>query len=134
MSRRTNKEVVEGFFLDIYNHRKYEMAHEYFTPDYRDNGPDGAKSPQDAVEVFLKTHEAFPDIEVTIDDLIEEDDRVAFRGRFRGTHLGEFAGLTPSEAKVDFEALEMFRLENGRIAESWGYWPNSLILEQLNRL
>ena len=49
----------------------------------RDNGPDGATGCEAAIEVFRRTHNAFPDIKVTIRDLIEEDNKVTFRGRFR---------------------------------------------------
>ena len=111
--------------------KRYDAAHTYFAPDYRDHGPDGARSPEDATEVFRRTRAAFPDIQVTVDDLVEEGDCVAFRGRFRGTHLGEFAGLAATGAAVDFEALELFRLAGSKIVESWGYWPDALILAQL---
>lgn len=131
MNALTNKEVVKLFFVEIYNNRDYEATYKYFAPNYRDNGPDGAMGIEAAIEVFKKTHKAFPDIKVIIDDLIEENDKVVFRGRFRGTDLGEFAEITPSSMKVEFEALEIFKLEKGKITESWGYWPNSLIVSQL---
>ena len=102
-----------------------------FVPNYRDNGPDKARNPEDATEIFKGAHSAFPDLHVTVTDLFAEGDKVAFRGRFRGTHQGEFAGVAATNRPVDFEALEVFRLEAGKIAESWGYWPNLLILEQL---
>ena len=127
----TNKEVVERFFTEVYNDQNYEATHDYFAADYRDHGPDGARGPADAVEIFKRTHAAFPDLEVTIDDLIEEGGKVAFRGRFPGTHRGEFAGVTPNGATVDFEALEIFQVEDRKITDSWGYWPSSVILEQI---
>lgn len=76
-------------------------------------------------------YKAFPDLQVTIDDLIEESGKVAFRGRFEGTQLGEFSGIDPSNVKVEFEALEIFWLEDGKITESWGYWPKAAIIGQL---
>ena len=130
----TNKEIVEHFFTEIYNKKNYAAAHTLFTPNYRDNGPDQARSPEDAIEIFKGAHRAFPDLHVAVLDLFAEGDKVAFRGRFRGTHRSEFAGVAATNRPVDFEALEVFRLEAGKIAESWGYWPDALIVRQLQRL
>jgi predicted ester cyclase len=58
---------------------------------------------------------------------------VTFRGRFTATHLGEFVGFPPSRLRVKFEALEIFKLENQKITESWGYWPMTNILSQINQ-
>ena len=131
MEKLTNKVVVKRFFLEIYNNHNYEAAYRYFTSDYRDNGPDRAVGCKAAIEVFKKTHNSFPNLNVTIGDLIEENGKVTFRGHFTATHLGEFEGIAPSGKKVSFEAIEIFRLVNGKIAESWGYWPMITILAQL---
>ena len=79
------------------------------------------------------TAQIFPDLQVEILDLIEEQERIAVRARFFGTHSAELCGVPATEKKVCFEALEIFRLENGKIAESWGYWPDIQILELLTK-
>ena len=58
-------------------------------------------------------------------------DRVAVRVRFTGAHSGEIMGIAPSGKQISFEALEIFRIENDRIVESWGYWPDLHIKELL---
>jgi predicted ester cyclase len=133
MNNLTNKEVVANFF-EIYNHQDYNEAYKYFAPNYHDRGLPHVKSVEDAIEILKSVHKAFPDIKVVIDDLIEENDKVVFRGHFTATHLGEFAGLAPSGVKVDFEALEIFRVENQKIVESWGYWPYALIVSEIKGL
>ena len=133
MKNLTNKEVIEGFF-DIYNSKDYQALSQYFAPNYNDHGIPEVKCLEDAIEILKITHTAFPDIKVVIDDLIEEDNKVVFRGHFSATHLGEFAGIPPSGAKVEFEALEIFKLENGKVTESWGYWPMTIITKQIKDL
>lgn len=133
MSNLTNKEVVAGFF-EIYNHQDYEAIHQYIAPNYLDHGLPQVRSPKDAIKIIKSVHQAFPDLKVIIDDLMEENDKVTFRGHFSGTHLGEFAEMTPSGAKVEFEALEIFKIENQQITESWGYWPMALITNQIKGL
>lgn len=130
MKNLTNKEVIEGFF-EIYNSKDYQALSQYFAPHYNDHGIPEVNCIEDAIGILKSTHAAFPDIKVIIDDLIEEDNKVVFRGHFSATHLGEFVGMPPSGAKVEFEALEIFKLENGKVTESWGYWPMALIMKQI---
>lgn len=130
MNPLTNKEIVQGFF-EIYNSKDYQAIHKYFAPNYYDHGLPQVRSAKDAIEILKITHQAFPDIQVVVDELIEESDQVAFRGHFRATHLGEFVGIAPSGAKIEFEALEIFKLQDGKVTESWGYWPMALIISQI---
>ncbi|MBW4593250.1 MAG: ester cyclase [Brasilonema angustatum HA4187-MV1] len=130
MDSLTNKEVVRQFF-EIYNNQDYEAAYKYIAPNYIDHGLPQVRSVEDAIEILKATHKAFPDIKVVINDLIEENNKVVFRGHFTATHLGEFVGIAPSGVKVEFEALEIFKIENQKITESWGYWPLSEILSQI---
>jgi predicted ester cyclase len=102
-------------------------------PNYYDHSLPQVRSIEDAIAILKETHASFPDLKVTIDDLIEEDNKVVFRGHFTGTHLGEFVGLLPSGLRVEFEALEIFKLESQKITESWGYWPMTNILSQINQ-
>ncbi|WP_449416920.1 ester cyclase [Phormidium nigroviride] len=130
MNSLTNKEVVKLFF-EIYNNQDYEAAYKYIVPNYLDHGLPQVRSVEDAIEILKSTHKAFPDIKVVIDDLIEENDKVVFRGHFTATHLGEFVGMAASGVKIEFEALEIFKIENQQITESWGYWPMSDIVSQI---
>lgn len=133
MDNLSNKEIVKYFF-EIYNSKNYEAAYDCMAADYKDRMLTQVRKVEDAIEILKTTHQAFPDIKVIISELIEEGDKVVFRGQFTGTHLGEFAGIAATGAKVDFEALEIFRLENGKIAESWGYWPMDVITSQIQGL
>jgi ketosteroid isomerase-like protein len=63
---------------------------------------------------------AFPDAYHQIDDLIGEGDRVVLRTTARATHRGSFEGIAPTGRAVEFTGLVVYRIEDGRIAESWG--------------
>jgi len=63
---------------------------------------------------------AFPNISITLEDAIYEGDRVVLRGTLRGTHLGEFAGLSPTGKDVTVGVVDVIRVEDGRFAEFWG--------------
>jgi steroid delta-isomerase-like uncharacterized protein len=61
----------------------------------------------------------FPDLRIDVEDIFGAGDRVAVRVRFRGTHGGPFQGVPPTHRPVNFTSVEIYRLEDGRIAEEW---------------
>lgn len=127
----TNKQLVIGFFMEGYVHHNYDFLMENMATDYFDNSPCAARSNQECVDVLKNTEKTFTDMEVKILDLIEEDNKVTIRARFTATHNAEVYGLQPTGKRISFEALEIFRIENGLIVESWGYWPDMAIKELL---
>ena len=71
-------------------------------------------------EVFAKLHRVYPDLHVTIEDLVEEDDKVVSRNTVTGTHQGEYMGIPPTGKPVTYNEIFIFRFAGGRIAETWG--------------
>ena len=64
-------------------------------------------------------HNAFPDIHVTIDDVIAEGDKVVVRQTFRGTHEGPMGNIAPTGKQVTFSGMFIFRIENEQFVEEW---------------
>ena len=63
---------------------------------------------------------AFSDIEVTVEKLPAEDRMVAVRYVFTGTHTSPFQGIAPTHRRIRHSENEIYRIADGRIAESWG--------------
>jgi steroid delta-isomerase-like uncharacterized protein len=94
---------------------------EVFAPDVLIRTPVGEATGAQAVkDVFGRLHRAFPDLQVTVEDLIEEGDKVVGRNSVTGTHQGEYMGLPPTGKSVTYNEILIFRFVNGRIAETWG--------------
>ena len=127
----TNKELVIGFFTEGYVHHNYDFLLQHMASDYFDNSPCAARTNLECIGILKGTEKIFPDMRVELLDLIEENDKVAVRLRFTGTHSAELCGVPATGKKISFEALEIFRMENQKIAESWGYWPDMQIKEML---
>ena len=72
-------------------------------------------------ETFAEAREGFPDLSVTVEDVMAEGDRVAARVTMRGTHRGEFQSIAPTGKRVEVKAMDMFRISNGKIVEHWGH-------------
>lgn len=61
----------------------------------------------------------FPDITVTIEDVVVFGDRAAVRTITRGTHSGEFLSVPATGKQIEYDAFDIHRLENGRIVQTW---------------
>jgi predicted ester cyclase len=80
------------------------------------------------IEMFEK---GFPNYRLKAEDMIEENDRVAVRARFIGTHNGEFNGIAPTGKSVDLPFMIIYRIDGGRIAEHWLETNHLALLTQL---
>lgn len=63
--------------------------------------------------------EAFPDLEIHIEDLIAEEGRVVVRSRVVGTHRGEFMSTPATGKEVSALNITIFGIDNGKISEKW---------------
>ena len=63
---------------------------------------------------------AFPDLHLTVEDLIGEEDKVVARIVVTGTHLGEYMGMEPTRKSIAYDEIFIFRFANGRVVETWG--------------
>jgi steroid delta-isomerase-like uncharacterized protein len=62
---------------------------------------------------------AFPDVHVTIDDMVAAGDKVATRVTLHGTHKREFLGIAPTGKTITATEIRITRIANGKIQESW---------------
>ena len=127
-----NKDVVSGFFTEGYTNKNYDYIMEYVSENYIDHSPANARSNKAAADILKIVETQFTDFKASILDIFSEGEKVAVRVLFEGIHTGECMGISPTGRKISFEALEIFRLENGIIVESWGYWPDKEIEQKLS--
>jgi predicted ester cyclase len=74
---------------------------------------------------------AFPDLRITVDDVIAADDKVVLRWHSEGTHRGELAGLAPTGARGSVTGISIDRWEGGKVVEAWAEWDNLGLARQL---
>ncbi|MFE2107362.1 ester cyclase [Kitasatospora sp. NPDC059463] len=82
-------------------------------------------------QVFTTLLRAFPDLRVTVEDVIAQGDKVVSRNTVTGTNLGEYLGRPPTGRAVRYDEIFVFRFADGRIAETWGVVD---LLSQLRQL
>jgi predicted ester cyclase len=77
---------------------------------------------------------AFPDLRITIEDMVGEGDSVAWRLTANGTHESEFRGVPPTGTEVTFAAQYIFRFRNGKIVERWTNLDRLGVMVQLGAI
>ncbi len=82
-------------------------------------------------QVFARLHRAFPDLHITVEDLIAEGDKVVARNTVSGTHEGEYMGLPPTGKSITYNEIFIGRFADGQIAETWGVVD---VLSQMRQL
>ena len=115
---KTNRTAILRFY-DAFNEKNEAILDEVIADDYVDyghqppgQGKEGAKSDYRA---FIG---GFKDARFDIDEMIEAGDRVVVRWTSRGTHTGSFAGLPPTQKKVEVRGISIYRLKDGKIIET----------------
>jgi steroid delta-isomerase-like uncharacterized protein len=132
MSTEENKAVVRRAIDEVVNKGDLVVADEilasnyiYHFPTHDIEGPEGFK------EFIGMMRTAFPDLHVTIEDLIAEGDTVAARFTMRGTFKGELMGMAPTGKKLVFPEVVIIRFENGKEVEATAYANMLSFNEQL---
>lgn len=82
-------------------------------------GPGQSPGIQAIREYFEMLLGAFTDYRMSVDDVVAEEDKVAVRVTFRGTQVGELMGIPPTGSDVAITAVDIFRIERGKIVELW---------------
>jgi steroid delta-isomerase-like uncharacterized protein len=129
-----NKAIVRQQEEELFTQGNLDAADEVYAPDYVGHDPSNSEEVRGleaAKRAASDYRQAFPDLRVTVEDLIAEGDRVAARLRFRGTHLGELDGIAPTGRRVDCTGIVISRIEEGKIAEDWANFDDLGMMQQL---
>ena len=121
MSAEENKTVIRRW-IEAFNKRDLEAEADLLAEGFVAHVPapprpldlEGPEAWRRFTAPFV---EAFPDLRLTVQDIMAEGDMVAARVAFRGTHRGEFQGIPPTGKEVNFTAMEINRVADGKVQE-----------------
>lgn len=97
-------------------------------PKGRPQGPEGLKY---ASKNF---RQAVPDLTCTINDLLIVGNKITARLLFKGTFKGKFMDHPPTNKPIEFSAIDILHIENGRLVEDWHLEDNLTLLQQLDAI
>jgi steroid delta-isomerase-like uncharacterized protein len=121
MSTEDNKAIVRRFFQEGPSKGNLAAAGELLSPNFSLHTPlPSAPGIQGVKEIITACRAAFEHLDVTVEDMVAEGDKVAARFTACGTHKGSFMNLPPTGKHITMTGIEIFRIEDGKIAELWG--------------
>jgi steroid delta-isomerase-like uncharacterized protein len=127
-----NKTLARRWFEDLFSRGDLDAAEEILHANFVDHLPREEERGLEELRQYVTWYRAaFPDIRDTVEELVAEGDKVVVRWTSRGTHQGEFRGVAPTGRHVTFTGMRVFRIAEGKIAESWVNIDELGLLEQL---
>ena len=128
---KSNKDFIQAYTEDFWNNQNIAAFEKYFSTDFIIHLDDGDLN-YEQFNGFCKSYfSAFPDIHITTDDLIAEEDKVTKVWTMNGTHKSEFIGVPATGNRVMIKGIEVFRIADGKIAEIWISMNNLGLMQQL---
>jgi predicted ester cyclase len=133
MSIEANKQLVRRLIEEVWNQRNLEQYDELLAPTFVNHGsePQGGSELEGQKKATAMLIAAFPDLHVTIEDMIGEADKVMSRLVIRGTHQGTFLGIAPTGRQIETSIFNVLRVRDGQFVERWGIVDMVGMLQQL---
>ena len=134
-----NQQLMRRFYEEIFNQGQEGSIERLVDPRFVDHVPvllpsQPTRGPE-ALRWFVSQFRgAFPDLQVTVEDLVATGDRVAARVTWSGTHRGAFMGTDPTNRRIRVTGLDLARVFGGRIVEHWGQLDVLTMMDQLGFL
>ena len=134
-----NKELINRWFEEVWNKGRTEAISEMFAENGVAHGLSGEagtplRGPANFEPFHAQFREAFPDIVVTVEDIVEEGDKIAARCSVRAKHTGHSLGVAASNAPVDFTGITIVRIKDGKIVEAWNNFDFMKMYRQIGAL
>lgn len=133
MSVEENKALIRRGVEEGWNKQNVDIFDELAASDvvHHDWNTRGLKAFKQAISADMT---AFPDVHLTIEDMIAEGDKVVVRYTFRGTQQGETQGIPPTGKRVTVPGIFICRCAGGKIVEEWDMWDDLGLLQQLGAI
>jgi steroid delta-isomerase-like uncharacterized protein len=117
-----NKDVVRRLYDEVWNKRKVEVIKEIISPSHALHGPNASGTsvgPEAYERQYLLFLTGFPDLRLTIEDIVSEGNKVAVSWNFSGTHQGDFMGAPATNKTVSVDGITINHVANGKIMDSY---------------
>jgi steroid delta-isomerase-like uncharacterized protein len=130
-----NKAIVRRL-VEAFNEGNIDAVDELVTDSYVRHDPNSpeVRGPEQEKQLIAMYRSAFPDLYVTIEDMVAEGDKVVIRVAIHATHKGELLGIPPTDKQLTFTSTEICRLAEGRIDEQWVNFDALGMMQQLGAI
>jgi steroid delta-isomerase-like uncharacterized protein len=121
MSIADNKVIVRRYIEEVWGNGDTAAEDDILAENYLDHNPRPGQAPGRAGhhQIMTTLRKAFPDLRITLDQMIAEGDTVVDRWTMHATHMGEFAGIAATGKLVTITGCDILRIADGQIVEIW---------------
>jgi steroid delta-isomerase-like uncharacterized protein len=128
-----NKAMARRFYEEVFNRRNLAAVDELCAAGIVDHNPlpgqpPGVQGMKDTLGAYFQ---AFPDLRLTLHEMVAEGDIVVARFTGQGTHRGTLLGVAPTGKNVKFTGIDMIRIKNGQATEVWHEGNDAVALGEL---
>lgn len=96
-----------------------------------DPAPDQVQGAEGFIHFFTSLRAAFPDLSITPEQMVADEDNICLAYTITGTHQGDFLGIPATGRKISARGVQIGRFENGKLAERWGSSDQLGIVKQI---
>jgi predicted SnoaL-like aldol condensation-catalyzing enzyme len=114
-----NKKLVKTLYETVFRNHDFSKLDEIMRDDYIQHNPDTPQGKTGFEEFFRGIFRGLPDFSYTMKKIISEGDIVMMYSTTTATHNNEWLGNPPTGNKLEFDVVDIFRIEDGKIAEHW---------------
>jgi predicted ester cyclase len=114
------RQAVETLYR-AFTDQNPHLVDEVLDPDWDDIplAPGQGPGPEGIKPIIRSIAQAFPDVRITIRDMVQEPGRIGVRAEISGTHQGELFGIAPTGKQVSFRIHEFHTLVGNRVTKTW---------------
>jgi steroid delta-isomerase-like uncharacterized protein len=127
-----NAKIARGVEEELFSKGKLDFVDQHFDPAFKGHETLMGKYGRDQIKKHVQMYRtAFPDLSVTIDDVVAAGDKVLVRWTCKATHRGVFLGKPATGKNVMIDGLSVYNFRNGKIVEEWTHWGALRLLQDL---
>ena len=135
MSTEMNQQLLREFVEEVWNRGRLERIPDYVSSDYVLHHPSCPIRGVEALAGMIAQYRVgFPDLDLKVEEMLADGDRLAVRYTLIGTHYGTLSGFEPSGRSVTIPGLSLVRWVDGKQQEEWSQWDSSSALQQIGAL
>lgn len=130
---KENVAIARRWFDEVWNQRRMETVYELLTPDSlceSESGP--IRGPEEFINrAYQPFITIFPDLKMTVDDIVAEGNRVVVRWTAAGTHSGTAFEIAPTGHRVTIRGMTWIRIVDGKMVNGMDCWNQSGLIQAL---
>jgi len=117
--KEQNQALIAEFAQQVFTNKDLSQLDRFMTENYIQHNPLVAQGRVGFKDFFKNWFESVPNFSYQLRNLIVNHDYVWVYGTYSGTHTHEWLGIPATNKEYKFNGVDIFRIENGKLAEHW---------------